>query len=175
MKWWDRMPWSSFPECWALSQLFCSPLSLSSRGFLVPLHFMPEGWCQLHIWGYWYFSWKTSVVSNYVRPTDSSPPGTPVPGILQAKILEWVAISFSNAWRWKVKVKLLSHIGVFVTPCTVAYQVPPSMGFSRQECWNGFPLPFLRLEVETVEIRFSVPFISRTRPSWQEYICMSSR
>ena len=41
MKWWNQMPWSSFSECWALSQLFHSPLSLSSRGFLVPLHFLP--------------------------------------------------------------------------------------------------------------------------------------
>ena len=102
---------------------------------------MPEGWCQLHIWGYWYFSWKTSVVSNYVRPTDSSPPGSPVPGILQARTLEWVAISFSNAWKWKVKVKSLSHVWFLATPWTTAYQAPPSMGFSRQEYWSELPLP----------------------------------
>ena len=54
MKWWDRMPWSLFSECWVLSQLFHSPLS--SRGSLVPLHFLPYGWYHLHIWGYWYFS-----------------------------------------------------------------------------------------------------------------------
>ena len=59
MKWWDQMPWSSFSECWALSQLLHSPLSLSSRGFLVPLHFLPEGWCHLHIRGYCYFSWQS--------------------------------------------------------------------------------------------------------------------
>ena len=59
MKWWNQMPWSSFSECWALSQLFHSPLSLSSGGFLVPLHFLPYGWYHLHIWGYWYFSWKS--------------------------------------------------------------------------------------------------------------------
>ena len=53
MKWWEQMPWSSFSECWALSQFFHSPLSLSSRGFLVPLHFVPQGWCHLHIWGYY--------------------------------------------------------------------------------------------------------------------------
>ena len=56
MKWWEQMPWSSFSECWALRQLFHSPLSLSSRGFWVPLHFLPRGWCHLHIWGYWYRS-----------------------------------------------------------------------------------------------------------------------
>ena len=43
-------------------------------------------------------------------PIDGSPPGFPVPGILQARTLEWVAISFSNAWQWKVKVKSLSHV-----------------------------------------------------------------
>ena len=63
-------------------------------------------------------------------PTDSSPPGSPVPGILQARTLEWVAISFSNAWKWKVKVKLLSCVRLLATPWTVAHQAPPSMGFS---------------------------------------------
>ena len=64
---------------------------------------------------------------------DGSPPGSPVPGILQARTLEWVVISFSNAWKWKVKVKLLSHVRLLATPWTAAYQAPPSMGFSRQE------------------------------------------
>ena len=73
-------------------------------------------------------------------PIDRSPPGSPVPGILQARTLEWVAISFSNAGKWKVKVKLLSRIGLFSTPWTAAYQAPPSMGFSRQEYWSGVPL-----------------------------------
>ena len=76
-------------------------------------------------------------------PTDGSPPGSPVPGILQARILEWVAISFSNAWKWKVKVKSLSCVQLFSTPWTAAYQAPPSMGFSRQEYWSGVPLPSL--------------------------------
>ena len=74
-------------------------------------------------------------------PIDGSPAGSPVPGILQAGILEWVAISFSNAWKWKVKVKLLSHVWPSATPWTAAYQAPPSMGFSRQEYWSGAPLP----------------------------------
>ena len=74
-------------------------------------------------------------------PTDSSPPGSPVPGILQARTLEWVAISFSNAWRWKVKVKLPSCVWLLATPRTAAYQAPLSMGFSRQEYWSGVPLP----------------------------------
>ena len=74
-------------------------------------------------------------------PIDGSPPGSHVPGILQARTLEWVAISFSNAWKWKVKVKSLSPVGPSATPWTAAFQVPPSMGFSRQEYWNGVPLP----------------------------------
>ena len=74
-------------------------------------------------------------------PIDSSPPGFPVPGILQARTLEWVAISFSNVWKWKVKVKSLSHVQLVATPWTAAYQAPLSMGFSRQEYWSGLPLP----------------------------------
>ena len=74
-------------------------------------------------------------------PIDGSPPGSPIPGILQARTLEWVAISFSNAWKWKVKVKSLSPVRLLATPCTAAYQAPPSLGFSRQEYWSGVPLP----------------------------------
>ena len=65
----------------------------------------------------------------------------PVPGILRARTLEWVAIFFSSAWKWKVKLKLLSHVWLLATPWTVAYQAPPSMGFPRQEYWSGLPLP----------------------------------
>ena len=74
-------------------------------------------------------------------PLDGRPPDFHIPGILQARALEWVAISFSNAWKWKVKVKSLSHVQLFATPWTAAYQAPPSMGFSRQEYWSGVPLP----------------------------------
>ena len=66
-------------------------------------------------------------------PIDGSPPGSPVPEILQARTLEWVAISFSNAWKWKVKVKSLSRVRPSATPWTEAFQAPHSMGFSRQE------------------------------------------
>ena len=72
-------------------------------------------------------------------PIDGSPPGSPVPGILQARTLEWAAISFSNAWKWKVKVKSLSRVQLLATPWTAAYQAPPSMGFSRQEYWSWVP------------------------------------
>ena len=74
-------------------------------------------------------------------PIDGSPPGSLVLRILQARTLEWVAISFSSAWKWKVKVKPLSPVRLWVTPWTVAYQAPLSMGFSRQEYWSGVPLP----------------------------------
>ena len=70
-------------------------------------------------------------------PIDGSPLGSAVPGILQARTQEWVAISFSNAWKWKVKVKSLSHVQLSATPWTAAYQAPPSMGVSRQEYWSG--------------------------------------
>ena len=76
-------------------------------------------------------------------PRDSSPPGSPIPGILQARTLEWVVISFSNAWKWKVKMKSLSCVWLLATPGTAAYQAPPSMAFSRQEYWCGVPLPSL--------------------------------
>ena len=75
------------------------------------------------------------------NPRDGSPPGSPIPGILQARTLEWVAISFSNAGKWKVKVKSLNHVWLLATPWTAAYQAHPSMGFSRQECWSGVPFP----------------------------------
>ena len=74
-------------------------------------------------------------------PIDGSPPGSLVPGILQAITLEWVAISFSNAWKWKVKMKSLSGVQLLATPWTAAYQGPPFMWFSRQEYWSGVPLP----------------------------------
>ena len=74
-------------------------------------------------------------------PIDGSPSGSPVPGILQARTLEWVAISFSHAWKWKVKAKSLSRVQLLATAWTAAHQNPPSMGFSRQEYWSGVPLP----------------------------------
>ena len=78
---------------------------------------------------------------------DSSPLGSPVPGILQARTLEWVAISFSSAWKWKVKVRSLSRPRLLVTPWTAAYQAPLSMGFSRQEYWSGVPFHHSRRQI----------------------------
>ena len=75
-------------------------------------------------------------------PIDGSPLGSPIPGILQARTLEWVAISFSNAWKWNVKRKSLSRVRLFATPWTAAYQAPLSMGFARQEYWSGVLIMF---------------------------------
>ena len=123
----------------------------TSQAWALMLH-----WSSIHT--YWGCEWKVhgntlpaaAAKSLRLCPTlwdsiDGSPPGSPVPGILQARTLEWVVISSSNAWKWKVKVKMLSHIRLLATPWTAAYQVPPSMGFSRQEYWSGVPLPSLTL------------------------------
>ena len=76
-----------------------------------------------------------------MQPHGRQPTRLPVPGILQARTLEWVAISFSNAWKWKVKMKLLSRVRLLAIPRMAAHQAPPSMGFSSQEYWSGVPLP----------------------------------
>ena len=88
-------------------------------------------------------------------PIDGSPPGSPVPGILQARTLEWVAISFSNAWKWKVKVKSLS-VRLLETPWTAAHQAPPSMGFSRREYWSGVPLPSPKVTPYSIKLNEKV-------------------
>ena len=90
-------------------------------------------------------------------PIDGSPPDSPIPGILQARTLEWVAISFSSAGKWKVKVKSLSLVRLLVTPWTAAHQAPPSMGFSRQEYWSGVPLPSPYQILDTSRSLFSSP------------------
>ena len=74
-------------------------------------------------------------------PIDASPPGSPAPGILQARTLEWVAISFSNARKVKSESEVAQSCPTLATPWTAAFQAPPSIGFSRQEYWSGVPLP----------------------------------
>ena len=95
---------------------------------------------------------------------DGSPPGSPVPGILQARTLEWVAISFSNAWKWKVKSEreVAQSIRLLATPWTAAYQAPPSMGFSRQEYWSGVPLPSPIKWYTNMKIDLTIWFSSET-------------
>ena len=87
-------------------------------------------------------------------PVDGSPPGSPIPGILQARTLEWVAISFSNAWKWIVKVKSLSRVWLLATPWTAAHQASPSMVFSRQEYWSGVPLPSLLPSIGALNLQY---------------------
>ena len=106
-------------------------------------------------------------------PIDSLLPGSSVPGILQARTLEWIAISFSNAWKWKVKVKSLSHVQLLATPWTAAYQAPPSMGVSRPEYWSRVPLPSLLLGpivvlflvFQGISILFSIVAVSTYIPT----------
>ena len=93
-------------------------------------------------------------------PIDGSPPGSPVPGILQARTLEWVAISFSNAWKGKVTVKLFSRVRLFTTPRSAAYQAPLSMGFSRQEYWSGVPLPSPPIYIRKRQLLFDPTYMS---------------
>ena len=102
---------------------------------------------RIHLLSYPHHSILSAAVAKSLQshltlcdPIDGNPPGSPVPGILQARVLEWVAISFSNARKWKVKVKLLSCVRLFLTPWIAAYQASPSMGFSRQKYWSGLPL-----------------------------------
>ena len=95
-------------------------------------------------------------------PIDGSLPGSPIPGILQARTLEWVAISFSNAWKWKVKGKSLSGVWPSATPWTAAYQAPLSIGFSRQEYWSGVPLPSPKQAVDPHRCNM-IPFVGEKR------------
>ena len=95
--------------------------------------------------------------STLCDPIDSSPPGLPIPGILQARTLEWVAISFSNAWEWKVKVKSFRHVRLIATPWTAAHKAPLSMGLPRQEYWSGVPCPSLSISLLVISLfRFSI-------------------
>ena len=131
----QSQPHSSSPSSFSPLVTICL-LSMSGSQFLL---------CKLIIHGLAQF-WAAAAKSLQSCPTlydpiDGSPRGSPVPGILQARTLEWVAISFSRAWKWKVKVKSLSHVRLFATPWTAAYQAPPSMGFSREEYWSRLPLP----------------------------------
>ena len=124
---------------------------------LVPLPFLKPAWTSGISWFTycWSLAWRILSITllacvaaagkslqlcpTLCDPRDGSPPGSPVPGILQARTLEWVAISFSKAWKWKVKGKSLSRVRLLATPGTAAHQAPPSLGFSRPEHWSGVP------------------------------------
>ena len=101
-------------------------------------------------------------------PITGSPPGSSIPGILQPTTLEWGAISFFNAWKWKVKMKSLSHVQLLATPWTAAHQAPPSMGFSRQEYWSG--VPFSLSSVTFIKRLVSSPLLSAIRVVSSAYL-----
>ena len=97
-------------------------------------------------------------MSDSVRPHRRQPTRLPHPWDSPGRTLEWVAISFSNAWKWKVKVKSLSHVQLFATLWTVVRQAPPSMGFSRQEYWSGVPSPSPMEYYSTIKKNKIMPF-----------------
>ena len=127
----------------------CNPIDGNPPGSPVPgiLQARILEWVAISFSNAW--KWKVKAAAakwlqsclTLCDPIDGSPPGYPIPGILQARILEWVAISSSNAWKWKIKAKSFSRVWLLATSWTAAFQGPPSMGFSRQEYWSGVPLP----------------------------------
>ena len=143
---WDSRPLSQ----WCHPAISSSVVPFSSCPQSLPASvFSNESTLRMRWTKYWSFSFSIHLLAAAAKslqlcPTlcdliDGSPPGSLVPGILQVRTLEWVAISFSNAWKWKVK--WLSRVRLFATPWTAAYRVPLSMGFSRQEYWSGVPSP----------------------------------
>ena len=131
--------------------------------------------------GRFFTNWATKCAAAAAKSHQSCPtlcePITtahqaPVPGILQARTLEWAAISFSSTWKWKVKVKSLRRVRLFETPWTVAHQAPPSMGFSRQEYWSGAPLSspqgvLSRYQNSNVPLLFNMHY-QKYREFWSE-------
>ena len=110
----------------------------------------------LETWRDIYAAKSLQLCPTLCNPIDGSPQGSPVPGILQARTLELVAISFSKAWKWKVKVKSLRDIRLLATTWTAAYQAPLSMGFSRQEYWSGLPLPSPNLQAIQCQLTWKI-------------------
>ena len=94
-------------------------------------------WCETVAYAMLCYAKLLQSCPTLCDPIDGSSPGSPVPGILQARILEWVAISFSNAWKRKVKVKSLSRLWLLATPWTAAYQAPLSMDFPGKSTGVG--------------------------------------
>ena len=108
-------------------------------------------------------------MSDSVWPHKRQPTRLPHPWDSPGKNTGGVPISFSNAWKWKVKVKLLSRVRLFSTPWTAALQAPPSMGFSRQEYWSGMPSPSLEDDyiIELILVEESLNWAtSRNNRAW---------
>ena len=103
-------------------------------------------------------------------PTDGSPPGFPVPGVLQARTLEWVAISFSNAWKWKVKVKSLSRVQLFETPWTAAHQAPPVHGIFQARVLEWDAIAFSLICPILTEMKLLLIFLGLLE--MHSWICM---
>ena len=130
-----------------LLQYSCLRNSMDRGAWQATVHGVTKSWARLstHIlliqihflWDAAAAAVKSLQLCPTVWPHRRQPPGSPIPGILQARTLEWVAISFSNAWKWKVKVNSLSRVQLLATPWTAPYQAPPSMGFSRQSTGVG--------------------------------------
>ena len=161
------MLWLGLPKlCWIKVVIVdILALFLISEGMLLAFHHWE--WC--YLWIYPAAAKLLQSCPTLCDPRDGSLPGSPVPGILQARTLEWVAISFCSAWKWKVKVKLLSRVRLVATPWTEAYQAPLSMGFSRREYWSGVPLPspvglsymaFIRFRLSSLYANFLDSFLS---------------
>ena len=126
----------SFPMSWFFAS---DGQSIGASASVLPVNM--QGWFPVGLTAAAAAAKSLQSCPTLCDPIDGSPPGSAIPGILQARTLERVAISFSNAWNWKVKVKSLSPVWPYATPWTAAYRAPPSMGFSRQEYWSGVPLP----------------------------------
>ena len=140
------------------------------KSFVFISWFSGIGWAKKFIWvSPCCCRQVTSVVSDSVWPHRRQPTRLPHPWGSPGRTLEWVAISFSNAWKWKVKVKSLSHVRLSVIPWTAAYQAPPSMEFSRQENWSGVPSPspgFLHKMLQKARTDFwANPYLKRVMPS----------
>ena len=149
------MIWATVSSRYCFCWLYRAFPSLAAKNIINLISVLTIWWCpcvesslMLLEEGVWKLAAAKSCQSclTLCDPTDGSPPGSPVPGILQARTLEWGAFSFSNAWKWKVKVKSLSCVWPSLTSWTAALQAPPSMGFSRQEYWSRVPLPSLSLQ-----------------------------
>ena len=153
---------------WYLNSLIylwlCWVFVAAPRLFLVAMCRLLLWWLLL-LWSMGSRAWASVVVAaaaakslqscpTLCDPIDGSPPGSAVPGILQARTLEWIAISFSSAWKWKVKVKSLSWVQLSATPWTAAHQASPSIRFSRQEYWSGVPLRSPEVHMITHKFRW---------------------